>query len=484
MDILNLRNWNLFVIWFLLFDAYFICYMKNFINDDKIFDILEETQAPSRQSVETIINKSLTLKGLSPVEAAVLLNCKEKVVLDRIFDAAKQIKETIYGNRLVLFAPLYLSNRCVNNCLYCGFREENLNSGARLLDADEIREETRALISQGHKRLLIVSAEDPAVDIDYLEEAIATVYDTKEGNGGIRRLNINVAPMGVDDFKRLKDTGIGTYQLFQETYHRGTYKQMHTSGQKSDYFKRLYACDLAQSAGIDDIGIGALFGLYNYKFEVLALLYHTMHLEEVFGVGPHTISVPRLEPAQGSNVASAPPCPASDSDLKKVIAVLRLAVPYTGIILSTRENAALRNELVYLGVSQISAGSKTLPGSYSSDKKAHGQFSISDERSLSEVIEDMVTRGFMPSFCTSCYRADRTGENFMDLAKPGDIKNFCQPNALLTFEEYLLDYNPELAQKLKSFLDLEINKIPNNEVKQRTMNYMKSLINGERDLYF
>jgi 2-iminoacetate synthase len=458
--------------------------MKNFINEDKIFDILEKMQSPSRQRVETIINKSLTLRGLSPEEAAVLLNCDEKVSLNRIFETAKQIKETIYGNRLVLFAPLYLSDRCINSCLYCGFSKENKNSGTRHLDINEIRDETRALISQGHKRLLIVSAEDPAVNIDYLEEAIKSVYETKEGNGSIRRVNINVAPMGVKDFKKLKQTGIGTYQLFQETYHRNTYSQLHTSGPKSDYLKRLYACDLAQSAGIDDVGIGALFGLYDYKFEVLSLLFHTMHLEEVFGVGPHTISVPRLEQAQGSNISSTPPYPVSDTDLKKIIAVLRLAVPYTGLILSTRENAALRNELIYLGVSQISAGSKTLPGSYSNNKNEQGQFSISDERSLSEVIEDMTDRGFVPSFCTSCYRTGRTGEDFMDLAKPGDIKNFCQPNALLTFEEYLLDYNQELAGKTKSLITSEISKISDPKVRQMTSDKMKSLSHGKRDLYF
>ena len=290
--------------------------------------------------------------------------------------------------------------------------------------------------------------------------------------------------MGVRDFKRLKNTGIGTYQLFQETYHRDTYSQIHTSGPKVDYVKRLCACDLAQSAGIDDVGIGALFGLYNYKFEVLALLFHAIHLERTFGVGPHTISVPRLEPAQGSNIAAHPPCPVSDNELKKIIAVLRLAVPYTGIILSTRENAFLRNELFHLGVSQISAGSRTKPGSYSGNGKSQGQFVIADERSLAEVIEDLADRGFIPSFCTSCYRTGRTGEDFMDLAKPGDIKNFCQPNALLTFEEYLLDYNPKLAQKIKSFISLEVNKIPDNKVRQKTMNYIKSLIKGERDLYF
>ena len=458
--------------------------MKSFINEDKILDILGETQSPSCQRVETIINKSLELKGLSPEEAAVLLNCEDDTIVQKIFSTAKQIKETIYGNRLVLFAPLYLSSRCVNNCLYCGFSKENLNTEKCLLNADEIKEETISLISQGHKRLLLVSAEDSAVNIDYLEEAIKTIYGTKDRNGSIRRLNVNVAPMEIKDFKRLKNTGIGTYQLFQETYHRDTYNQQHTSGPKSDYLRRLNTCDLAQSAGIDDVGIGALFGLYNYKFEMLALLYHAMHLEEVFGIGPHTISVPRLEPAQGSNIASNPPYPVSDADLKKIIAVLRLAVPYTGIILSTRENAVLRNELIYLGVSQISAGSKTLPGSYSSDKKAHGQFSVSDERSLSEVIEDMITRGFIPSFCTSCYRTGRTGENFMDLAKPGDIKNFCQPNALLTFEEYLLDYNPELAGKTKTLISSEIRKIRDPKVRQMTSNKIKSISRGKRDIYF
>jgi 2-iminoacetate synthase len=458
--------------------------MKNFINANNIFGLLEETQRPSRHHAETIISKALKLKGLSPEEVSVLLNCEDEAVLNNLFTAARQIKELIYGNRLVLFAPLYLSNRCINNCLYCGFRQENLDTGKRLLKTKEIRNETRALISQGHKRLLLVSAEDPAVNIGYLEEAIKTVYDTKEGNGSIRRVNVNVAPMGVKDFKRLKDTGIGTYQLFQETYHRDTYNKLHPSGPKSDYIRRLHACDHAQSAGIDDVGIGALFGLYDYKFEVLALLFHAVYLEDTFGVGPHTISVPRLEPAEGSKISSHPPHPVSDKELKKIIAILRLAVPYTGIILSTRENAALRNELIYLGVSQISAGSKTVPGSYSSDKKAQGQFSISDDRSLSEVIEGLTSMGFLPSFCTSCYRSGRTGENFMNLAKPGEIKKFCQPNALLTFEEYLLDYNPKLAKKINSFISSEVTKIPDPKVRHLTSNHIKSLIQGKRDLYF
>ncbi|MDR4499437.1 MAG: [FeFe] hydrogenase H-cluster radical SAM maturase HydG [Candidatus Scalindua sp.] len=457
--------------------------MNNFINEDKIFDILGETQSHSRQCVESIINNSLKLKGLSPEEVATLLNCEDLSILNKIFATAREIKETIYGNRIVLFAPLYLSNRCINDCLYCGFRKNTSQNNNQLLQAEEVMKETSALISQGHKRLLLVSAEDPAVNIDYLEEVIKSVYKTRNGRGSIRRLNVNVAPMEVKDFKRLKDTGIGTYQLFQETYHVDTYNKIHVSGPKADYLKRLYACDDAQRAGIDDVGIGVLFGLYQYKFEVMALLFHAMHLEDKFGVGPHTISIPRLEPAQGSDISSHPPYPVSDLELKKIIAILRLAVPYTGIILSTREKESLRNELFHIGVSQVSAGSKTAPGSYSNNDKSEGQFSISDNRSLSEVIENLATMGFIPSFCTSCYRSGRTGEDFMNLAKPGEIKKFCQPNSILTFEEYLLDYNPKLAKKIKSIIDSEVHKIHDPKVRQITSNYIKSLIKGKRDLY-
>lgn len=457
--------------------------MNNFISESKIYDILEKTQSPSYQSVKTVINKSLQLKGLSPTEAAILLNCEDDNALSRLFTTARQIKDLIYGNRLVLFAPLYLSNRCINSCLYCGFSRETPNSDKQILSAKEVRDETKALISQGHKRLLLVSAEDPAVTIDYLEEVIKTVYETKAGNGSIRRLNVNVAPMRIPDFKRLKETGIGTYQLFQETYHTGTYNKMHLSGPKSDYLKRLYACSNAQRAGIDDVGIGVLFGLYDYKFEVLALLFHAFHLEKKFGVGPHTISIPRLESAFGSHLSSHPPYEVLDIELKKIIAILRLAVPYTGIILSTREKVSTRNDLFHLGVSQISAGSKTVPGSYSGNENSQGQFSISDNRSLAEVVEDLTSMGFLPSFCTSCYRSGRTGESFMALAKPGEIKKLCQPNALLTFEEYLLDHKPELSRKIKTFVSSELQKIEDPKVRKITSKYIKSLIQGERDLY-
>ncbi|MCF6148760.1 MAG: [FeFe] hydrogenase H-cluster radical SAM maturase HydG [Candidatus Kuenenia sp.] len=458
--------------------------MRDFTNEDTINDLLEKTKNPSSRLAETIIQKSLKLKGIGPEEVAVLLNCEDGNVLNNVFSAARQIKESIYGNRLVLFAPLYLSNRCVNECLYCGFRRKSVKTNGRVLTVKEVRDEVNALIAQGHKRLLLVAAEDPTIDIDYLEKMIKTVYDTEVGHGSIKRVNINVAPMDVKDFTRLKNTGIGTYQVFQETYHRESYTTLHPSGPKSDFMKRLYACDLAQKAGIDDIGIGVLFGLYDYRFEVLALLFHVKHLENVFGVGPHTISVPRLEPAHGSSIASHPPYPVSDKEMKKIIAILRIAVPYTGIILSTRENATLRNELFHLGVSQISAGSKTVPGSYSGNTSAEGQFSISDNRSLAEVIEDLANMGFLPSFCTSCYRTGRTGENFMELAKPGEIKNFCQPNALLTFEEYLLDYNPKLAQEIKDFLSSEVHKIPDQKVREMTSKKLESIVQGKRDLYF
>lgn len=458
--------------------------MKNFMDQDRIFGLLEQTKRPSSHRARVIIEKSLRLEGLLPIEAALLLNCEDEVILDEIFKAAERVKQLIYGNRLVLFAPLYLSNRCVNNCLYCGFRQENLKTKRRLLETKEVQDETRILIAQGHKRLLLVAAEDPAVDIKYLEETIDTVYKTMNGHGAIRRVNVNVAPMSTNDFRRLKDTGIGTYQLFQETYHKDTYTKLHPSGPKSDYSKRLYACDLAQMSGIDDVGIGALFGLYDYKFEVLALLFHAMHLEGRFNVGPHTISIPRLEPAQGSDISIHPPYPVSDKELKKIIAVLRLSVPYTGIILSTREEASLRNELFHLGVSQISAGSKTVPGGYGGNGKTQGQFSISDHRPLSEVVKDLTSMGFLPSFCTACYRSGRTGKDFMKLAKPGNIKKLCQPNALLTFEEYLLDYNPQLAKKTKAFMSSEILKIPDPKARKTTSSKIESIIQGKRDVYF
>ncbi|MCX5716349.1 MAG: [FeFe] hydrogenase H-cluster radical SAM maturase HydG [Candidatus Omnitrophica bacterium] len=456
--------------------------MKTFINDIKISRIISRAKF-SKAKARGIIKKASRLKGLSLNETALLLNCNDPGFLKEIFKAAREIKNRIYGKRVVLFAPLYLSNKCVNDCLYCGFRSSNTTMKRKTLTFAEIKKEVEALQQQGHKRLLLVAAEGPDSKTDYLEKVINIVYKVKKGKGAIRRVNINAAPLTLKEFKRLKKAGIGTYQLFQETYHRKTYGLMHPKGPKSDFEKRLYAMDLAQEAGIDDVGLGALFGLYDYRFEVLALLCHAHHLEAKFGVGPHTISVPRIEPASGAPVSLKPPYPVSDPDFKKIVAVLRLAVPYTGLILTTRESAAFRNELLRLGISQISAGSRTNPGGYAKGKDA-GQFSVSDNRSLEQVVGDIIKMGFIPSFCTACYRKGRTGEDFMDLAKPGDIQDFCLPNALLTFKEYLLDYYKALPQQAKALVDKEIKGISSPAIKKTTLARLKELENGRRDLFF
>lgn len=455
-----------------------------FINEKEIGEMLSLSADAAR--VESIISKSLELKGLSQEEAAILLNVENPELLEKMFSAARTIKERIYGKRLVFFAPLYLTNACVNDCLYCGFRASNKGLKRKVLTPDEIRNETLALIGEGQKRLLLVAGEHPiSSDISYLENAIKTVYGTKHGNGEIRRVNVNVAPLPVADFRRLREAGIGTYQLFQETYHPETYKKMHPSGPKSDYEYRLSAMDRAQEAGIDDVGIGALFGLYDFRFEVLALLAHANHLEEKYGTGPHTISVPRLEPAEGAPVASNPPFPVSDEDFKKTVAVLRMAVPYTGMILTTREKPPFRDEIFSMGISQISAGSRTNPGGYASGKKEPGQFSVSDTRALAQVVSDILDEGFYPSFCTACYRVGRTGEDFMKLAKPGEIRNFCTPNCILTFKEYLLDYaSPELRKKGEKIIEKELLEITDKGKREMTKRKLGELEKGKRDLYF
>ncbi|MEW6528886.1 MAG: [FeFe] hydrogenase H-cluster radical SAM maturase HydG [Candidatus Micrarchaeota archaeon] len=457
--------------------------MKNIINENKIEEMLSLTADNSK--TQSIIFKSLKMKGLSQKEAVILLNTKNPRLIEKMFYVARKIKERIYGKRLVFFAPLYLTNLCVNDCLYCGFRSSNKNLRRKVLGEDEIRNETLALVRQGHKRLLLVAGEHPiSSDISYLENAIRIVYNTKYKNGEIRRVNINVAPLSVANFKRLKNAGIGTYQLFQETYHRKTYKKMHPSGPKSDYNYRLSAIDRAQQAEIDDIGIGALFGLYDFRFEVLALLAHANYLEKKYGTGPHTISVPRIEPAQGAPISLSPPYAVSDTDFKKIVAVLRMAVPYTGMILSTREKPPYRDEIFRLGISQISAGSKTNPGGYALRKKELAQFSVSDERTLAQIVSDILDNGFYPSFCTACYRVGRTGEDFMKLAKPGAIRNFCTPNCILTFKEYLLDYaSPELRKKGEAFIKKELCEITKS--KRKTVHdRLIRLEKGERDIYF
>ncbi|MBI5159250.1 [FeFe] hydrogenase H-cluster radical SAM maturase HydG [Candidatus Micrarchaeota archaeon] len=460
-----------------------------FINEKKIIETLAENEQPSSERVDAVIAKALELKGLNAEETAVLLQCSEGKTIQKMLSTAKKVKEKIYGNRIVLFAPLYLSNYCANNCLYCGFRAENKQLERKALDMQELKREVETLEGQGHKRLLLVAGEHPAyIGIEYITKAVQTVYETKKERGEIRRVNVNTAPFTVGEFKQLKQAGIGTYQVFQETYHSETYKKMHVSGKKADYEWRLAAMDRAQQAGIDDVGIGALFGLCDYKFEVLALLQHAEHLQEKFGTGPHTISVPRIEPALNAPAALQPPAPVSDDEFKKIIAVLRLSVPYTGMILSTRENAETRNELINYGVSQISAGSRTNPGGYTENEKKHfpeaEQFSLGDTRELDEVVRELMKQGFAPSFCTGCYRSGRTGEKFMQLAKPGDIQQFCTPNSLFTLKEYLEDYAKKETKRIgEELIAKQLEQINNEKTRQLTKQKLEQIERGQRDVY-
>jgi 2-iminoacetate synthase len=460
---------------------------ESIINEKEIQNVLTETSGVDAERVRDILAKALELKGLTLYETAGLLEIEDPNLLEEIFSTARAVKQKIYGNRIVLFAPLYITNECKNNCLYCAFRRDNKSLERRTLTFEEITREAEILEGMGHKRLLLVFGENPKIDINYIVKSIETVYKTKNGRGEIRRINVNIAPLKIEDFRELKQAKIGTYQLFQETYHRKTYEYVHPSGPKSNYDWRITAFDRAISAGIDDVGIGVLFGLYDYKFEVLALLEHADYLEKRFGVGPHTISVPRIRPALNAPLAIKPPYPVSDTDFKKLVAVLRLSVPYTGIILSTRETASLRDELVSLGVSQISAGSCTYPGAYK-EKISHNQkteqFRIEDTRTLDEVVYDLTKSGWIPSFCTACYRSGRTGEDFMKLAKPGNIQSFCTPNAILTFKEYLLDY---ASSKTKEIGEVWLNKIVTNlngKLKSKLLERLSLLDNGARDIYF
>ena len=420
------------------------------IDDKQIERTLANSARADGVRFREVLAKALELKGLAPDEVASLTTVSDPDLLRELFDAARTVKEAIYGRRLVLFAPLYVSNLCANECLYCAFRRSNKAVRRRALTQEEIRQETEVLVDQGHKRILLVAGESyPIEGFPYVVKSVETIYSVKRDNGEIRRVNANVAPLEVAEFKELKAAGIGTYQLFQETYHRDTYTRMHVGGKKRDFDWRVTGMDRAMTAGIDDVGVGILFGLFDWRFEILALMQHVKHLEGHFGVGPHTISVPRLEPACGSDIAAHPPFPVSDVDFRKIVAILRLAVPYTGIIMSTRETPNIRRETFALGVSQISAGSRTNPGGYVADEQADmSQFSLGDHRSLDEVIRDVSLLGFIPSFCTACYRLGRTGEDFMDLAKPGKIKDHCDVNALSTFMEYLVDYASPQTQEL------------------------------------
>lgn len=415
--------------------------------DEAVLEQRLQGGAPAPSHVKELLAKGAALAGLDIEDVAVLSRVDDPELLQEVFETARHVKEEIYGKRLVLFAPLYVSNLCHNECLYCAFRKGNTELKRRALTQDEIAREATILVEQGHKRVLLVAGESyPEQGFRYVLDAIRTIYGVKSGRGEIRRINVNVAPLTLEEFAELKQTGIGTYQLFQETYHRATYAKVHVAGKKADFDWRLTAPDRAMESGIDDVGIGVLFGLHDWRFEILALMQHIRHLESRFGVGPHTISVPRLEPAVGSPMAGDPPAPVSDADFKKIVAILRIAVPYTGIIMSTRETAAVRRETFALGVSQISAGSRTDPGGYAACSEESAQFQLGDHRPLDEVIRDITYLGYVPSFCTACYRLGRTGQDFMDLAKPGKIKDHCDVNALSTFREYLLDYASDATQ--------------------------------------
>jgi len=441
----------------------------------------------SKEEILAIVAKAREGKGIEPQETALLLQVEDPELIEEFFQAAREIKLKIYGKRLVLFAPLYLSNFCVNNCQYCGFRRDNRLIRRKRLSLEEIQEQVQELENWGHKRLLLECGESSLADMDYVEEAIATVYATKNGKGEIRRVNINIAATTVDNYRRLKATKIGTYQLFQETYHRPTYETLH-EGPKKDYARQIFAPDRAQEAGIDDVGLGVLFGLYDYKFEVMGLIYHARHLEDRFGVGPHTISVPRWRPAKG--VEFRPHYQVGDESFKKIVAILRLAVPYTGLIISTRESVAMRTEAFSLGISQTSAGSRTAPGAYGRNGGGSGrieseQFRVADQRLPEEVIRSICQLGYLPSFCTSCYRRGRTGKDFMDQAKPGVIQELCAPNALLTFQEYLLDYASEETQKLgENSLSCHLKEIPNQRMREETAKRLLEIAGGKRDLFF
>ncbi len=455
------------------------------IDEGVIGRALERGRRHDAALVREILARAVELRGLPDEDLAVLMSVSDPELLGEVFHAAKRVKEEIYGNRLVLFAPLYVSNMCSNECVYCAFRARNRALERRALSQEEIAREVTLLVEQGHKRLLVVAGESyPKQGFDYILDTIDTVYRTASGRGEIRRVNVNIAPLSLEEFARLKSKAIGTYQIFQETYHRGTYARVHLGGKKRDYDWRVTAPDRAMASGIDDVGIGVLFGLFDWRFEILALMQHIRHLEGRFGVGPHTISVPRMEPASGSDVASHPPHPVSDVDFRKIVAILRLAVPYTGIIMSTRESADIRRETFALGVSQISAGSRTNPGEYSEDEKFDSaQFSLGDHRPLDEVIRDVAALGYVPSFCTACYRLGRTGRDFMDLAKPGEIKEHCGPNALATFQEYLEDYASSATRAAGEATIAAALAAMDAEARRRAERMVALVRSGKRDVY-
>mgnify|MGYP001442352221 CR=1 FL=1 len=456
-----------------------------FIDHSYIEGLLKSAQSVSLEEIDNALDQAEAFKGLNHTQVAMLLHLNDETRLNRMYQIAGDIKRKIYGDRVVMFAPLYISDYCVNNCTYCGYKRDNTFERRRLTQ-EEIRQEVILLEKMGHKRLALEVGEDAKhAPIDYVVESIKTIYDTYEANGSIRRINVNIAATSVEEYKKLKDAEIGTYILFQETYHMPTYEEVHPDSLKGDYQRQLYAFDRAMEAGIDDVGAGVLFGLYDYAFEVLALMLHNEHLEKTFGVGFHTISVPRLKAADGLSLADYPHL-VSDDDFRKIVAILRLAVPFTGMILSTREHAAFRKELLSYGISQVSAGSCTGVGGYKEREAGihHTQFETADDRSPMEVVNALIDDGYIPSYCTACYRSGRTGDRFMQLAKSGSIGLVCEPNALMTLMEYVHDYGDALMkQKTIPMIYTKAQAIPREQVRTLLIDNLNRIAQGERDLF-
>ena len=460
--------------------------MKPFIDHDEIWRLINCTKA-DKIRVRDIISKSLDKQRLTLEETAVLINSSANGHMDEIKEGARELKNRIYGNRIVLFAPLYIGNKCTNNCQYCGFRVTNTDAVRRTLSDNDIIREVRALEDNGQKRLILVFGEHPDYSADYIAHTVKLVYGIKNGKGEIRRVNINAAPMDINGFRKVGEAGIGTYQVFQESYHREAYSWYHLGGRKKDYDWRLTSLDRAQEAGIDDVGIGALFGLYDWRFELLGLVRHANHLEACYNVGPHTISFPRIKDALKLNLRED--YMVSDNDFKKLVAILRLSVPYTGLILTARETPEVRKEVMEYGVSQIDGGTKIELGSYAESRNEEQnlnreQFKISDSRALEEVIDQLLENNYIPSFCTSCYRMGRTGEHFMEFSVPGFIKRFCTPNALLTLSEYICDYaTSDVAEKGWKVIDKNIATL-DPALMHSTREKIEKIKEGERDMYF
>ena len=463
---------------------------EEFINHQEILDTIAwaEENKNNKEAVEALIERARDCKGLTHREAALLLACEDPELVDKMYAAAKEIKKKFYGNRIVMFAPLYLSNYCINGCVYCPYHAKNKHIRRKKLTQEEIRREVIALQDMGHKRLALETGEDPKNNpIEYVLESIKTIYGIKHKNGAIRRVNVNIAATSVENYRKLKEAGIGTYILFQETYNKESYEALHPTGPKSDYAYHTEAMDRAMEGGIDDVGCGVLFGLETYRYDFVGLLMHAEHLEARFGVGPHTISVPRICPADDIDTAdfsNAVP----DEIFQKIVAVIRIAVPYTGMIISTRESVTCREKVLDLGISQISGGSRTSVGGYAEEEREEensSQFDVSDSRTLDEVVNWLLKLGYIPSFCTACYREGRTGDRFMSLVKAGQIANCCHPNALMTLKEYSEDYaSAETKERGIKLIEKELANIERDKTREICIRNLKEIENGKRDFRF